>query len=184
MFLPTSLSVDAWPTDAEAFNASLEQRGHYAEAVEQVLTLSLELLQRHHAIRKTLKGQLNLAWANVYQDIGGQLDRLMHKQFLAQKEWQQLTHVPRYLKAIEARLQRFKSQIAKENAAVQELRDWQKKIDTAQSQCLPYTPECQALNEFVWSIEEYRVSLFAQQLGTQKPISAKRLQKQWQAINP
>ena len=184
VFLPASLSVDAWPTDAEAFNASLEQRGHYAEAVEQVLTLSVELLQRHHAIRKTLKGQLNLAWANVYQDIGGQLDRLMHKQFLAQKEWQQLTHVPRYLKAIEARLQRFKSQIAKENAAVQELRDWQKKIDTAQSQCLPYTPEHQALNEFVWSIEEYRVSLFAQQLGTQKPISAKRLQKLWQVFSP
>jgi ATP-dependent helicase HrpA len=33
----------------------------------------------------------------------------------------------------------------------------------------------------VWAVEEYRVSLFAQQLGTQKPISAKRLQKQWQS---
>ena len=133
-------------------------------------------------IRKTLKGQLNLAWANVYQDIGGQLDRLMNKQFIAHTPWQHLEHMPRYLKAIEARLERFKSQLPKENAAVQELRGWQQKIDTAQTQCLPHTSEHKAINEFVWSVEEYRVSLFAQQLGTPKPISAKRLQKQWDAI--
>jgi len=182
VFLPSSLAVEAWPTNEVAFKASLEQRGHYAEAVEQVLKLSIELLKRHHAIRKALKGQLNLAWANVYQDIGGQLDRLMNKNFIAQSQWPHLEHMPRYLKAIEARLERFKSQLPKENAAVQELRDWQQKIDTAQTQCLPHTPEHKALNDFAWSIEEYRVSLFAQQLGTQKPISAKRLQKQWDMI--
>jgi ATP-dependent helicase HrpA len=91
--------------------------------------------------------------------------------------------MPRYLKAIEARLERFKSQLPKENAAVQELRDWQSKLSKAQAQCLPHTPDYKALQSFAWSIEEYRVSLFAQQLGTQKPISAKRLQKQWDEIN-
>ena len=184
VFLPTSLAAQAWPTNAQQFKASLEQRGQYAEAVEQVLKLSIELLQRSHAIRKALKGQLNLAWANVYQDISGQLDRLINKQFLAQSQWQCLTHMPRYLKAIEARLERFKTQLSKENAAVQELRIWQQKLDKAKTQCLPHSQEHEALNDFVWSIEEYRVSLFAQQLGTQKPISAKRLQKQWELINP
>jgi ATP-dependent helicase HrpA len=66
---------------------------------------------------------------------------------------------------------------------VQELRGWQQKIDTAKAQCLSYTPAHKALNDFAWSIEEYRVSLFAQQLGTQKPISAKRLQKQWDMMD-
>jgi len=182
VFLPNSLAVEAWPSNEVAFKASLERRGHYAEAVEQVLKLSIELLKRHHAIRKALKGQLNLAWANVYQDIGGQLDRLMNKSFIVQSQWPHLEHMPRYLKAIESRLERFKSQLPKENAAVQELRDWQQKIDIAQTQCLPHTSEHKALNDFAWSIEEYRVSLFAQQLGTQKPISAKRLQKQWDVI--
>ena len=182
VFLPNSLAVEAWPSNEVAFKASLERRGHYAEAVEQVLKLSIELLKRHHAIRKALKGQLNLAWANVYQDIGGQLDRLMNKSFVVQSQWRHLEHMPRYLKAIESRLERFKSQLPKENAAVQELRDWQQKIDIAQTQCLPHTSEHKALNDFAWSIEEYRVSLFAQQLGTQKPISAKRLQKQWDVI--
>jgi len=107
---------------------------------------------------------------------------LMNKRFIAQSQWQQLEHMPRYLKAIEARLERFKSQLPKENAAVQELRGWQQKINTAQSRCLPHTLEHKALDAFTWSIEEYRVSLFAQQLGTQKPISAKRLQKQWDVI--
>ena len=183
VFLPDNLAINSRPSNKAAFKASLEQRGHYAEAVEQVLTLSVELLKRHHAIRKALKGQLNLAWANVYQDIGGQLDRLMNKSFIAQSQWQQLEHMPRYLKAIEARLERFKSQLPKENAAVQELRDWQHKLSKAQTQCLPHTPDYKALQSFAWSIEEYRVSLFAQQLGTQKPISTKRLQKQWEAIN-
>jgi ATP-dependent helicase HrpA len=182
VFLPIGLAIDSRPSNEAEFKASLEQRGHYAEAVEHVLKLSIELLKRHHAIRKALKGQLNLAWANVYQDIGGQLDRLMNKRFIAQSQWQQLEHMPRYLKAIEARLEKFKSQLSKENAAVQELRGWQQKINTAQARCLPHTLEHKALDAFTWSIEEYRVSLFAQQLGTQKPISAKRLQKQWDVI--
>ena len=182
VFLPHDLAIQARPANAAQFKASLEQRGSYAESVEQVLSLSLELLKRHLAIRKALKGQLNLAWANVYQDIAAQLDRFMHKQFIAQSPWHQLAHMPRYLKAIEVRLERFKSQLPKENAAVQELRTWHQKLDTAKTQCLPYTPEHQALNNFAWSLEEYRVSLFAQQLGTQKPISAKRLQKQWDLI--
>ncbi|MDC9720261.1 MAG: ATP-dependent RNA helicase HrpA [Gammaproteobacteria bacterium] len=181
-FLPASLAAEHWPTNADEFKASLEQRGDYAEAVERVLSLATQLLKQHHSLRKSLKGQLNLAWANVYQDIGGQLDRLMSKQFIAHAPWQHLEHMPRYLKAIEARLERFKSQLPKENAAVQELRDWQNKIDTAKAQCLPHTLQYHALHEFVWAVEEYRVSLFAQQLGTQKPISAKRLQKQWQAM--
>ena len=183
VFLPDDLAIEGRPADKAAFKASLEQRGQYVEAVERVLSLSVELLKRHHAIRKALKGQLNLAWANVYQDIGGQLDRLMNKSFIAQSRWQHLEQMPRYLKAIEARLERFKSQLPKENAAVQELRDWQSKLSKAQAQCLPHTPDYKALQSFAWSIEEYRVSLFAQQLGTQKPISAKRLQKQWDEIN-
>ena len=183
VFLPSSLAVAARPSNEAEFKTSLEQRGHYPEAVKQVLTLSIALLKRNHAIRKSLKGQLNLAWANVYQDVGGQLDRIMNKQFIAQTQWQYLEQMPRYLKAIEARLERFKSQLPKENAAVQELRGWQQKIDTAKAQCLSYTPAHKALNDFAWSIEEYRVSLFAQQLGTQKPISAKRLQKQWDMMD-
>ena len=183
VFLPSSLAVAARPSNEAEFKTSLEQRGHYPEAVKQVLTLSIALLKRNHTIRKSLKGQLNLAWANVYQDVGGQLDRIMNKQFIAQTQWQYLEQMPRYLKAIEARLERFKSQLPKENAAVQELRGWQQKIDTAKAQCLSYTPAHKALNDFAWSIEEYRVSLFAQQLGTQKPISAKRLQKQWDMMD-
>ena len=39
------------------------------------------------------------------------------------------------------------------------------------------------LDQYQWAIEEYRVSLFAQQLGTKMPISAKRLEKMWQQLN-
>ena len=38
------------------------------------------------------------------------------------------------------------------------------------------------LDQFRWMIEEYRVSRFAQQLGTSLTISAKRLDKQWKKV--
>ena len=183
VFLPDELSFEKWPTSAAQFKASLEKRGAYADKVEAVLTLCVELLSASHNIRKALKGQLNLAWANVYQDIGAQLERLMNKNFINQTPWPHLQQMPRYLKAIEARLDRFKTQLPKENAAVQELRDWQQRLDKAFGQCLVHTPKYNQLESFSWAIEEYRVSLFAQQLGTLKPISAKRLQKQWDLID-
>ena len=182
VFVPADMKADHWPSNKTEFNAALEKRGDYAQTVEQVLSAVILHLSYLQGIRKLLKGQLNLAWANVYQDVAAQLERLMHKQYIAQTPWTQLQQLPRYLKAIEARLARFKSQLPKENAAVQELRDWQQKIDAAYSQCLPYTLAHNDLEAFTWAIEEYRVSLFAQQLGTIKPVSAKRLQKQWQAI--
>ena len=146
-------------------------------------SLVIQILNSHQAIRKQLKGKLNLAWANVYQDIGGQLDSLVHSDFVAQTPLASISDLPRYLKAIEHRLGRFQQQLAKENAWVQELRDWQQRYTAAKQRCLAYSPQAQALDDFWWQLQEYRVSLFAQQLGTSKPISAKRLQRQWQVLD-
>jgi ATP-dependent helicase HrpA len=38
------------------------------------------------------------------------------------------------------------------------------------------------LDEFRWLLEEFRVSLFAQQLGTRTPVSEKRLRKFWESV--
>ena len=171
-----------WPRTEQSFKASLEQRGDLPEALQHLLSLVIQILTSHQAIRKQLKGKLNLAWANVYQDIGGQLDSLVHSDFVAQTPLASISDLPRYLKAIEHRLGRFQQQLAKENAWVQELRDWQQRYMAAKQRCLAYSPQAKALDDFWWQLQEYRVSLFAQQLGTSKPISAKRLQRQWQAI--
>jgi ATP-dependent helicase HrpA len=170
------------PRTQQAFTASLEKRGELPDAVQKIVALVIQILTSQQAARKQLKGKLNLAWANVYQDIGGQLDSLVYSDFVAQTPLQVLSDLPRYMHAIEYRLGRFQQQLAKENAWVQELRDWQQRYLAAKQRCLPYSPEAQALEDFFWQLQEYRVSLFAQQLGTRKAVSAKRLQRQWQAM--
>ncbi len=171
-----------WPRNQADFKQSLQQRAELPEAIEWVVGLVMQVLTSHQSLRKQLKGQLNLAWANVYQDIGGQLDALVSKDFVAHTPLAVLSDLPRYMKAVEHRLSRFGQQLPKENAWVQELRDWQARYHQAKGRCLPYTPMADGLDDFYWQLQEYRVSLFAQQLGTRNPISAKRLQKQWQEI--
>jgi ATP-dependent helicase HrpA len=171
-----------WPTSNEAFKHSLELRGELPDAVERIIGLVIQVLTLYQVIRKQLKGQLNLAWANVYQDVGGQLDSLISNEFVAQTPLAVMSDLPRYMKAIEHRLSRFAQQLPKENAWVQELRDWQQRYGQAQKRCLPYSPMATALHDFYWQLQEYRVSLFAQQLGTKHPVSSKRLHKQWQEI--
>ncbi len=171
-----------WPTNHEAFKKSLELRGDLPAAVEYIIGLVIQVLSSNQAIRKQLKGQLNLAWANVYQDVGGQLESLVSSEFVAQTPLAVMSDLPRYMKAIDHRLTRFAQQLPKENAWVQELRDWQQRYLQAQKRCLPYSPMAIALQDFYWQLQEYRVSLFAQQLGTKHPVSSKRLLKQWQEI--
>ena len=165
------------------FVESLAKRGELEEKMHYLIRLVVQILSQHQGIRKSLKGTINLAWATVYQDIGSQLDQLIHKQFVQQTPVDKLADIPRYLKAIEYRLTRFKQQLSKENMWVQELQDWQAQHKKALKNCLPYSAKAHALHDFYWQLQEYRVSLFAQQLGTKHPVSAKRLQKQWQQIS-
>jgi ATP-dependent helicase HrpA len=41
----------------------------------------------------------------------------------------------------------------------------------------------EGINDFLWLVEEYRISLFAQQLKTRVPVSAKRLDKRWAELS-
>ncbi|HSN20864.1 MAG TPA: ATP-dependent RNA helicase HrpA [Usitatibacter sp.] len=115
----------------------------------------------------------------VTQEVKAQRDRTVHPGFLARTPWERLEHVPRYLKGYALRLQKYRANAerdAKHAASVQAL--WQDyearaEADRAAERTNP------KLEEFRWLIEELRVSLFAQELRTPLPVSAKRLQKFW-----
>ena len=87
-------------------------------------------------------------------------------------EW--LRHYPRDLKAIKYRLERLNPD--KERAAMYKVREWQERYRALDD-------EDQArLAKFRWMLEEYRISLFAQPLGTTMRISDKRLAKEWESV--
>jgi len=114
------------------------------------------------------------------QDVQLQLARLFYQGFLTMSAYEHIKHYPRYLKAIEARLQTMLQQSTKDQQKMQEMAKfqqwfWQDIIKRQKNEIV--NPERES---FRWMIEEFRVSLFAQQLRTPYPVSAKRLEKAWE----
>jgi ATP-dependent helicase HrpA len=136
---------------------------------------------------KTLSdlSQLNLATrdaakpTNVWAE---ELDTMLPRNFLAVIPFAQLTHVPRYLKALVTRMERAKLNPVKDKERAQLIAPFITGLKSVQAQP-PKTVEArQLMEEFRWMIEEYKVSLFAQELGTAFPVSPKRLEGQRQRI--
>ena len=91
-----------------------------------------------------------------------------------------LKHFPRYLKAITARLKKYPHVGKNDITYTQEIaRYWNAYIDMIAKKD---PVKLDKLNSLRWMIEEYRVSLFAQSLGTELPISAKRLDRQFELL--
>tara|TARA_R110000851_G_scaffold226470_4_gene379341 strand:+ start:11545 stop:15420 length:3876 start_codon:yes stop_codon:yes gene_type:complete len=136
--------------------------------VEQILTI-------YQRIKKRLKGKISLDIAFAMSDIQTQLDSLVYKGFVDDCGWQRLTDVGRYLKAIENRLEKLPVDPARDRLHMHSIAKVQQAL-TAQSAKVPRSqPVPEALIEARWMIEEYRVSCFAQVLGTAYPISEKRV---------
>jgi len=116
----------------------------------------------------------------VADDITAQLQRLVPKRFLATTPWPQLQHLPRYLKAIVMRLDKHRADPARDAQRLTELRPleqrWLRRVIERKG-----TTDAR-LDEYRWLLEELRVSLFAQELRTPQPVSAKRLLKAWEQI--
>lgn len=135
-----------------------------------------EILKEYHDVTKQLSGNLPLAWLHSIGAIREQLTHLVYHGFITQTPPEWLVHLPRYLKAIRLRLAKLQ-----ENPGRDKQR--QAEIDPLWEACRQ-RPEAQhqggennsALETYRWMLEEYRVSLFAQELGTAQPVSAKRLQ--------
>lgn len=113
------------------------------------------------------------------QDVQQQLARLFYQGFLTATADEHLRHYTRYLKALEIRLQSMLQQSEKDQQKMQEMAKfqqwfWQSIVKRQKDEIV--NPEREP---FRWMLEEFRVSLFAQQLKTPIPISAKRLEKAW-----
>jgi ATP-dependent helicase HrpA len=110
--------------------------------------------------------------ANLWAD---ELDSLLPRNFLAVIPFEQLSQIPRYLKALRTRMERAKLNPAKDKERALALAPYLDKYRTL-SAAKPKSRETQRRIETLrWMVEEYKVSLFAQELGTAYPISPKRL---------
>jgi len=115
----------------------------------------------------------------VTQETKAMRERMVYPGFLARTPWERLEHIPRYLRGYALRLQKYRANAERDQkhagnvAALWNNYEARAKSDRDEGRSDP------KLEEFRWLIEELRVSLFAQELRTPFPVSAKRLQKFW-----
>ena len=116
-------------------------------------------------------------------DVQNQIAWITEARFLQQTMWQWLQHFPRYFKAIVARLEkRMSTSTEKEVGFIQEIAQHLERVAVTRQDHLAQGIVDRELDTYRWMIEEYRVSLFAQQLGTSVTVSPQRLEKQWKKV--
>ena len=117
------------------------------------------------------------------KDVETQIQLLVYKNCFSQTPWEHLTNIPRYLKALNLRIQKQPAAPERDgkNAASVGIiwARWQDKTHQMHAAGSLIPP---ALQAYRWLIEELRVSLFAQELKTPFPVSIKRLEKTWQDL--
>ncbi len=156
----------------QELNPTAEQ---IALKVEQILTL-------YQGIKKRLKGKISLDIAFAMSDIQSQLDKLVFKGFVEACGWNRLADVARYLKAIETRIDKLPVDPTRDRLHMQSINKVQDALAAQLAKVPRSQPTPPALIEARWMIEEYRVSCFAQVLGTAYPISEKRILNHIQQI--
>jgi ATP-dependent helicase HrpA len=169
---------DPLPADAASFNKRKEEgKSRLGLLVNEIARLVSQVLTEFHGLPKKLQGVQPQAAA----DMQAQLQGLVHKRFVTETEYAQLAHFPRYLKAVNVRIEKLRADPARDAKSMAE---W----TGAASQFLRISKTQAGKNtdprmtEFRWMLEELRVSLFAQELRTPMPVSAKRLQKVWESM--
>ncbi|MCH8538824.1 MAG: ATP-dependent RNA helicase HrpA, partial [Alkalimonas sp.] len=170
------LTEQALPTNESEFLAIKERVR--AELGERVLAIALQveqILSQAHSIQKRLKGKVDLAHVQAQAEVKQQLEQLLFKGFVSQHGAKRLDDILRYVKAMEKRLEKLPIDPHRDRLMMHEYQRaeeaWQQL--TSHYQAAAVLPESVA--DIRWMIEELKVSLYAQTLGTAYPISLKRV---------
>ena len=174
--LDRAFLLDPLPTDEFAFKRRVEEgRGRLTLIANEVARLAATILLEYAAAARKIKDTKNAPDATA--DAAQQLARLVPKRFLIQSPWGPLQHFARYLKAITARLDKYRADPARDTARLTELRPLEQRYWRLVAERKGVSDE--RMQEFRWLLEELRVSFFAQELRTPQPVSVKRLEKAW-----
>ncbi|MEI7036592.1 ATP-dependent RNA helicase HrpA [Fulvimonas yonginensis] len=173
--LLTAHDLDARTAGAfEALRTALA-RELFAAAVER-LKLAEPIIEAQAELKPWLEPPL-IGFARAsYDDLREQLAALLAPGFLRELPTARLAHYPRYLKAMRLRAERLRQDPAKDQQRMLQVQPYWREYLKHQA------AGNAALDELRWLIEEWRVSLFAQELRTAEPVSAKRLARALEAL--
>ena len=166
---------NGFPRSKAAFTESVERNATrlplLADELEQLLTVMLE---RTHNIRQKLAALPEKSGQTARRDIRGQIERMFPPNFLKDTAFEWLRHFPRYLAGIGMRLEKAPHFGQTDEMNTRKVAYYWDRFEQLRSA----RGDSRLIQTLRWSIEEFRVSLFAQRLGTGFPISQQRLDKQ------
>jgi ATP-dependent helicase HrpA len=165
------------PRTRETFDRAVDQgRARLHPCLEEAIAVALSWFTEARAVRRALDDPRTALAADAVEESHEHLRRLLSAANLESLSADWLRQLPRYLKAEERRWQRSAARGGEPAQLVLELRKWSARFRTLAQQIaaeLRWIPELDELQNW---IEEYRVSLYSQELKTLGPISAARLE--------
>ena len=165
---------EPWPETEKDFAARCKDaKARLNLVAQEIARLVAAVLSEHHALQKVLPSYKS--HPQVLQDIRQQCDWLLGKEWVARTPYERMQHMPRYLKAINVRLEKLRTNPARDAQNMAQmyplLQQWQRRLSAQHG-------EVDArLEDFGWMMQELRVSLYAQELKTPVIVSVKRLEK-------
>ncbi|MEU8069884.1 ATP-dependent RNA helicase HrpA [Micromonospora sp. NPDC049151] len=164
----------AW--DAEGFAALRDRvRADLVDTVVEVMDRVRRVLASAYAVEQRLGATRNLTVVAALADIRNQLTGLVHKGFITETGYARLPDLLRYLTAIERRLDRLPGNPQRDKQQQDRVAVVQKEYQDMLAALSPARRQEAAVRQIRWMIEELRVNVFAQALGTPYPVSEQRI---------
>ncbi|MDQ6849491.1 MAG: ATP-dependent RNA helicase HrpA, partial [Actinomycetota bacterium] len=164
----------AW--DAVGFDVLRDKVAARLDALAVAIVIDVtRIISTAREIDRRLDDLLAPVAAVVAADVAGQRDALVYDGFVSRVGWQRLPDIARYLEAILVRLDRQPADPTRDRQRMSSVH----RVQARYNQLLDAVPAgmspAEDVIEIAWMVEELRVSLFAQTLGTARGVSEKRL---------
>jgi ATP-dependent helicase HrpA len=174
-FLPDETPL---PRTEPAFNELIEaRRADLNDVPDKVAELVLDILRDRRAVRLALDRLRSPTFAAAVADIESHLSLLLPPDFVRTTPRSWLEQYPRYLKALRRRIDRLADNVSRDTQLSAQIAPFVSALQTLLVQPVGSRPRPE-LDQFRWMLEEFRVSLFAQELKTLLRVSDKRLSEQ------
>lgn len=169
--------------DQAAFEARIQdKKGQLVDGANRFQQLLGEILDLHHQIEKAMSDHPLPSRDESYADIRLQLAALLPADWIKQYRQDRLQEFPRYLQAILMRIEKLQGNVVRDQAQIPDVhRLWFDYVERLESHQERWIKDPQ-LEVFRWMLEEYRISVFAQEIKTRYSVSLKRLGKQWEKV--
>ncbi|GHD21313.1 ATP-dependent helicase [Nocardiopsis kunsanensis] len=169
--------------NAEAFATLAERvRTDLGEKLAEVLDKAARVLVLWRKVSKKVKGSTSMAVLPSLNDVQGQLGELVFDGFVTRTGTERLDDVHRYLRGIEHRLDKLPENPRRDQVNMAKVVQMAQAVRQVRGRLKPGREADPDVVELWWMLQEYRVSLFAQELRTAYPVSDKRITKAIEAV--